>query len=218
MLMPSVLWAGSSSTSGWLRPGRRSRRQFPWALCGSWSSPQRFLRSSTYPGRCCFLLLRRATFLASIRSSASAAFLLPPIPGIYRSVEKRFDDALVLDPNLTLAWNSKGILLGTICRLDESIACFDEALRIDSTAAKVWNNKGVSLDWNGKHNESLRCYDRAIELKPELAVAWLNRAKTLSFNLSLFSLAQANASQAIKLDPSLENESLQMTWNYIQAI
>jgi len=133
-------------------------------------------------------------------------------------VEKRFDDALVLDPNLTLAWNSKGILLGTICRLDESIACFDEALRIDSTAAKVWNNKGVSLDWNGKHNESLRCYDRAIELKPELAVAWLNRAKTLSFNLSLFSLAQANASQAIKLDPSLENESLQMTWNYIQAI
>jgi tetratricopeptide (TPR) repeat protein len=74
------------------------------------------------------------------------------------------------------------------------------------------------LDWNGKLNEYLRCYDRAIELKPKLAVAWMNRAMTLPLNLSLFSLAQANASQAIKLDPSLENESLQMTWNYIQAI
>lgn len=143
---------------------------------------------------------------------------LGEIPETYRSVEKKFDDALVLDPNLTSAWNSKGILLGTVCRLDESIACFDEALLIDSTAAEVWNNKGVSLDWNGKHNESLRCYDRAIELNPKLAVAWMNRAITLSGNLSLLSLAQTNASQAIKLDPSLENDSLQMAWSYVQAI
>jgi len=139
------------------------------------------------------------------------------IPEIYRFVEKKYDDALELDPNLTSAWNSKGSFLGTFCRFDESIACFDEALKIDSTFAEVWNNKGVSLDWMEKHNESMGCYDRAIELKPKLAVAWMNRARTLSLNLSLFSLAKANASQAIELDPSLENESLQMTWSYIQA-
>ncbi len=139
------------------------------------------------------------------------------IPEIYRSVEKRYDDALELDPNLTSAWNSKGIFLGTFCRFDESIACFDEALKIDSTLAEVWNNKGVSLDWMEKHNESMVCYDRAIELKPQLAVAWMNRARTLSLNVSFFSQAQANASWAIELDPSLENESLQMTWSYIQA-
>ena len=139
------------------------------------------------------------------------------IPEIYRSVEKKYDDALEIDPNLTSAWNRKGIFLGTFCRFDESITCFDEALKIDSTLAEVWNNKGVSLDWMEKHNESMGCYDRAIELEPQLAVAWMNRARTLSLNLSLFSLAKANASQAIELNPSLENESLQMTWNYIQA-
>jgi tetratricopeptide (TPR) repeat protein len=68
-----------------------------------------------------------------------------------------------------------------------------------------------------KHNESMGCYDRAIELNPQLAVAWMNRARTLSLNLSLFSQAKANASWAIELDPSLENESVQMTWSYIQA-
>ena len=137
------------------------------------------------------------------------------IPEIYQPVEKGYDDALVLDHNSTLAWNGKGIFLGTFCRLDESIACFDKASSIDSALAEVWNNKGVSLDWIGKHNESMGCYNRAIELEPQLAAAWMNRARTLSLNLSLFSLAQQNYSRAIELDPSLENETLDMTWSYI---
>lgn len=141
------------------------------------------------------------------------------IPEIYLSVEKKYDDALELDPKLISAWNSKGIFLGNVCRLNESLACFEEALGIDSTVAEVWNNKGVTLDWmDDKHNESLRCYDKAIELKPKLAVAWMNRARTLSFNMSLYSWSQSNASHAIELDPSLESESSQMTWSYIQAI
>lgn len=140
------------------------------------------------------------------------------IPEIYLSVEKKYDDALELDPELISAWNSKGIFLGNVCRWNESIACFEEALRIDPTVAEVWNNKGVTLDLMEKYNESLHCYDKAIELKPKLAVAWMNRAKILSFNMSLYSWSQSNASQAIELDPSLESESSQMTWNYIQAI
>ena len=76
MLTPSEPWESSSSTSGWPRPGKRSRPRFPWALCDSWSLPQRSLRSSTSPGSSCFLLI--ATSSASIHSSESAAFLPPP--------------------------------------------------------------------------------------------------------------------------------------------
>jgi tetratricopeptide (TPR) repeat protein len=138
------------------------------------------------------------------------------IPEIYRSVEKRYDDALELDPNSTLTWNNKGIFLGTICQLDKSIECFSKALDIDPTLAEVWNNKGVSYDWQGKHDESMICYNRAIELKPKMAAAWMNRARTQSLNMSLFAMAQQNASRAVELDSSLENETSQMTWSYIQ--
>ncbi|VVB71603.1 Tetratricopeptide repeat protein [uncultured archaeon] len=135
------------------------------------------------------------------------------IPKMYLSALERYDEALKLDSNLISAWNSKGIALGSLCQMDGSIESFDKAMLLNSTLAEVWNNKGVSLDWMGKHNESMACYNRAIELKPDLAVAWMNRARTLSLNLSLFSLAQQNASIAIELDPSLENELTRMTWS-----
>jgi tetratricopeptide (TPR) repeat protein len=138
------------------------------------------------------------------------------IPDNYQLAMTRYDEALGLDSNSALSWNSKGIALGSVCRLDESIESFDRALSIDSDLAEVWNNKGVSFDWLGRHDQSLGCYDRAIRLKPEMAVAWMNRACTLSLDMSLLSLAQENASRAIKLDPSLENETSLWTWRYLQ--
>jgi tetratricopeptide (TPR) repeat protein len=138
------------------------------------------------------------------------------IPDNYQIAMERYEEALRLNPNSTLAWNSKGIALGSICKIDESIKCFDEALKIDPTLAEVWNNKGVSLDLNGKNNESMYCYNKAIEHNPKLAITWINRASTLSLNLSLSSLARENASQAIELDPSLENDIFMLpNWKYI---
>jgi len=138
------------------------------------------------------------------------------IPENYQLAMARYDEALELEPNLTTAWNSKGVALGQLYKFDESIQCFDRAIDLDSDLAEVWNNKGVSLDWLGRHNQSMGCYDRAIELKPDLAVAWMNRASTISLNLSLFSLAQENANHAGELDQSLKNESSFWNWRYIR--
>jgi len=138
------------------------------------------------------------------------------MPERYQLAMERYDEALNLDPNMTSAWNGKGIAFGDAGQFDESIKCFDRALSIDRTLAEVFNNKGVSLDRQRKNDESLACYDRAIELNPGLAQAWMNRARTLSLNLSLFSMAQQNACRAVELDPSLENETSLLTWSYIQ--
>ena len=81
-------WESSSLTFGWLRPGRRSRPRFPWALCDSWSLPQRFLRSSTSPGSSCFHHLPIVTSWASIPSSESAAF--PPPPSRWLPLQESF--------------------------------------------------------------------------------------------------------------------------------
>jgi len=139
------------------------------------------------------------------------------MPERYQLALESYDEALKLNPNLTSAWNGKGILFGDTGRFDESINCFERVLSIDSSLAEVMNNKGVSLDRQGRHEESLACYDRAIELNPKLAQAWMNRARTLSLDMSLFAWAKQNASHAIELDPSLDNEESWMSWGYIHV-
>lgn len=139
------------------------------------------------------------------------------IPDNYQIAIVRYEDALRVNPNSTIALNSKGIALASTCQLAESIKCFADALSIDSNLAEIWNNKGVSLDYLGMHNESMSCYNRAIDLRPQLAVALMNRASTLSLNLSLTSQARENATQAIILDPSLKDDiTILPQWRYIQ--
>ena len=135
---------------------------------------------------------------------------------IYAKALEFYNKSVALDEGYIDAWNNRGVALGYLNKFDESIYCFDRAISLDSNLAEAWNNKGVSLDWLERQNQSMGCYDQAIELKPGLAVAWMNRARTLSLNMSLFPLAQENASQAIELDPSLENETSLWTWRYIQ--
>jgi tetratricopeptide (TPR) repeat protein len=137
------------------------------------------------------------------------------IPEAYRIALARYEEALELNPNSTQAWNSKGIILGSIGRMNESIECFDRALSINSSHAEVWNNLGVSIDWSGRNADSLGCYNRAIDLNPNLAIALMNRAKTLSTDMYSYSMARENASKAFELDPSLKNESSLWTWKYI---
>jgi tetratricopeptide (TPR) repeat protein len=137
------------------------------------------------------------------------------IPESYRIALSRYEEALKLDPNSTQSWNSKGIVSGSIGRMNESIECFDRALSINSSHAEVWNNLGVALDWSGRHSESIECYNKSIDLNPNLAVAWMNRAYTLSLDQSFISMARENAIRAIELDPTLEEESSLWVWRYI---
>jgi tetratricopeptide (TPR) repeat protein len=104
----------------------------------------------------------------------------------YRSVIAGYDRALELNSSNAMAWNNRGILLGELCCLNESVSSFDEALAINSSLAEPWYNKGVSLYYYSP-KEALNCFNRSVELEPNLAEGWFNRCALLIPELVDFS-------------------------------
>lgn len=92
----------------------------------------------------------------------------------YDSIVARYDKILANDSSNLVAWNNRGVLLGELCCLDESLKSFDQAASINSSVAVPWYNKGVAL-YRNNLSQSLECFNYSLELDPDLAEAWFNR-------------------------------------------
>ena len=117
-----------------------------------------------------------------------------------------YNESIAKDRNDTWAWNEKGIALGELNRLDESIACFDEVIRIENSTSEIavaWNNIGVSMDKMDRHDEALEAYNNSIQINPSLAEAWHNKGKTLSLNIDAYDAAHECDQNALRITPKL---------------
>jgi tetratricopeptide (TPR) repeat protein len=90
-----------------------------------------------------------------------------------------YEKAIDLDPKNTVAWNNRGISLGSLGRYEESLSCFGKAIELNPENALAWNNNGYSLYNLGRYKDAMSCYDKAIELGPELAYPQFNRSEAL---------------------------------------
>ena len=77
----------------------------------------------------------------------------------YSGVLKWYNKAIELDPNDTVVWNNKGIILDKLGRHEEAIMCYDKAIELDPNSAEAWNNKGNTLLTLGKYEEGMKCYE-----------------------------------------------------------
>jgi tetratricopeptide (TPR) repeat protein len=136
---------------------------------------------------------------------------------LYDTVIIILDESLDRNRNDTFAWNDKGIALGDLNRLEESIACFDEAIMINNNFAEAWNNKGVSLDKMNKHQEALENYNKSIDIDPKLAEAWYNKGKTLSLSDAAFEEARKCYLKSTEIDPMLKSNGEMLNWIYKRA-
>lgn len=126
--------------------------------------------------------------------------------GNYEELLDLYNKSIAKNRNDTQAWNEKGIALGQLDRLDESIACFDAIIGMSIfpvEAAIAWNNVGVSLDKMDRHNEALEAYNRSIQINPGLAEAWHNKAKTLALNPDAFDAAHECDQNALRMNSKL---------------
>ena len=126
--------------------------------------------------------------------------------GSYEELLKIYNESIATDGGDTEAWNGKGIALGQLNRLNESIVCFDEIIKIKNSPSEVaaaWNNMGVSLDKMDSHSEALEAYNRSIQINRGLAEAWHNKGKTLSLDISLFDAANECDQNALRINPEL---------------
>ena len=132
----------------------------------------------------------------------------------YNTLLSIYNDSIASDRNDTKAWNGKGVALGELNRLDESMACFDEVIRISNSSAEVaaaLNNVGVSLDKLERHSEALEAYNRSIKIDPRLAEAWYNKGITLSLN-DEFEAGHECYLKAWNINPMINGEMLD--WIY----
>jgi tetratricopeptide (TPR) repeat protein len=77
--------------------------------------------------------------------------------GNIRYIQKRFKDACLdyseaikTNPQLAEAWNNKGIALGQLGKMDDSIKAFDKAIEINPQLAEIRYNEGTILGKLGK--------------------------------------------------------------------
>lgn len=81
------------------------------------------------------------------------------------------EDMLGVEPDNEKHWNSKGVILAKMDRIEGSIEAFDRSLEIDPKAARSWFSKGVVLMDNGKLRAALGCFYKTLDLEPDFEKA-----------------------------------------------
>jgi tetratricopeptide (TPR) repeat protein len=87
-----------------------------------------------------------------------------------------YDQAIKLNPNLDVLWNSKGVALINVSRNTAAIECFNNAIYLNTSNSASWNNKGVALFNLKDYYEAIKCYRQSTSLNPRYIDAWQNLA------------------------------------------
>ncbi|HHZ92226.1 TPA: tetratricopeptide repeat protein [Candidatus Poribacteria bacterium] len=109
--------------------------------------------------------------------------------------------AIEIDSNKYMFFNSLGSALQGQGRLEESIQAFNQALKIQPQFAEAHYNKGNTLQVQGKLEEAIDAYQQAIHIQPDDAEAYSNLGNALQEQGRLEESIQAYQ-QAIHLQPN----------------
>lgn len=86
--------------------------------------------------------------------------------GRYEEAVDAFDQAVVLDPNLTVAWRNRGLSMALLGRTDESEASFSRALYLAPEDAETWYYQALARKTTGNRSGALESLERAVSLPP----------------------------------------------------
>ena len=78
---------------------------------------------------------------------------------------KAYSKAILIKPNLTEAYNNKGIILQIQSRLGESIETYNRVLSIKPEYAEAYDNMGVALKNKGNLEEAINAHKKSILIK-----------------------------------------------------
>ena len=108
--------------------------------------------------------------------------------------------AIEIDSNQYVFFNSLGAALQKQGSLEESIQAYQQAIQIQSGDADSYSNLGVALQDQGSLEESIQAYQQAIQIQPNHPEAYNNLGVVLKDQGSLEESIQAYQ-QAIRLQP-----------------
>jgi Tfp pilus assembly protein PilF len=121
--------------------------------------------------------------------------------GKYAEALETYEKVIRLDPNFTLAWTNKGIVLENLGRYKDALEAYESLIKLCPNHALAWTNKSIVLRKMGMYEEALETLDKSIELSPKEALAWVHKGMVLE-NLGRYKEAIKVYKNAIYLEPN----------------
>jgi tetratricopeptide (TPR) repeat protein len=97
-----------------------------------------------------------------------------------------YRQALVIDPQYSMAWNNLGwILYDQQQKFEEAEECYKKALKYDDRNYPAWNNLGIVYYRQKKnYKKAEKCWKKAVKLYPEFWEVWNNLKVLYKFQLA----------------------------------
>ena len=93
----------------------------------------------------------------------------------YKGSIKKFTQALKHEPNLAIAYSSRGAAHLKAGLSQKAIFDFNRAIRLDPNYARAHHLRGLAYEQMGDFASAYLNFDRALEVDPDLAVAYRKR-------------------------------------------
>lgn len=112
-----------------------------------------------------------------------------------------YSQAIELDPDHALAYNSRGIAYARQERWDAAIADYSKVIELDPNFAPAYGNRGVAYAKKERWDAAITDYSQAIKLKPDYPPNYFNRGIARD-KKEQWDLAIADYSKAMELNPN----------------
>jgi tetratricopeptide (TPR) repeat protein len=111
-------------------------------------------------------------------------------------------EALSLDPNNSVLWNTRGVMFAAMERYFDAVRCYREAISRDHASSAYWTNLGNALTHLKQPASAISCHGRAIARSPKPdALLYHNLGISLAQS-GRHSDAIAAFSRALEIKPS----------------
>lgn len=100
--------------------------------------------------------------------------------GEFEKSVSSFSMAVEYDPELVVAYLSRGVAYAKMGKIDEALSDFEKAIEVDPRHYRAYHLRGLAHLHMGDREEAVHDFDRAIELNPQYAIAYYSRGTTHS--------------------------------------
>ena len=121
--------------------------------------------------------------------------------GEYEAAITEYDQAIALDPNYLIAYNTRGGAYMNSGNYESGIANFSRMIELDRESALGFNNRATGYYELGDYARAIQDYDQAIRLDSGFVVAYLGRGNAYT-KLRDYERALADFDRALEIDPN----------------
>ena len=114
------------------------------------------------------------------------------------------NEAINLDPNYALAYNSRGLVYVDLGKYQRAIEDYNQAIRLNPTDSSAYAHRGIAYLNLGQHQQAIEDYNQSIQLYSKDFKTYFNRGFIYA-QLGQHQRAVEDYNQSILLNPHFKN-------------